>query len=106
MLTVTQVMRAFECQQLPDSGPGSSYIPLQNPMNAPTVFNFYPPNHKIPGTSLVAPEHRLLNGESLGVRAGNLSYRVMFQDDGAAWRAAGCDLAGWERAAGSAEMQP
>jgi uncharacterized protein (DUF1800 family) len=33
----------------------------QEPFNATTVFNFYPPNYVIPGTQLLGPEFKILN---------------------------------------------
>jgi len=33
----------------------------QEPFNATTVFNFYPPNFVIPGTQLLGPEFKILN---------------------------------------------
>lgn len=41
----------------------------QNPFGAPTVFNYYPPNYVIPGTSLLAPEFGLMNTGSSIARA-------------------------------------
>lgn len=33
----------------------------QTPFSAPTVFNYYPPNYVVPGTTLLAPEFGLMN---------------------------------------------
>ncbi len=39
----------------------------QNVFNAPTVFNFYPPNYIVPGTSLLGPEFAIFNtGTAIG----------------------------------------
>ena len=39
----------------------------QSVFNAPTVFNFYPPNYIVPGTSLLGPEFAIFNtGTSIG----------------------------------------
>jgi uncharacterized protein (DUF1800 family) len=39
----------------------------QNVFNSPTVFNFYPPNYIVPGTSLLGPEFAIFNtGTSIG----------------------------------------
>ena len=39
----------------------------QSVFNAPTVFNFYPPNYIVPGTSLLGPEFAIFNtGTAIG----------------------------------------
>ncbi|HVE58451.1 MAG TPA: DUF1800 family protein, partial [Pyrinomonadaceae bacterium] len=39
----------------------------QNVFNSPTVFNFYPPNYIVPGTSLLGPEFAIFNtGTAIG----------------------------------------
>jgi uncharacterized protein (DUF1800 family) len=39
----------------------------QNAFNSPTVFNYYPPNYVIPGTSLLGPEFGIYNtGTAIG----------------------------------------
>jgi len=39
----------------------------QNAFNSPTVFNFYPPNYIVPGTSLLGPEFAIFNtGTAIG----------------------------------------
>ena len=39
----------------------------QNAFNSPTVFNFYPPDYVVPGTSLLGPEFAIFNtGTSIG----------------------------------------
>jgi uncharacterized protein (DUF1800 family) len=103
VLVATQVVRAFGCATYPVDSEGEGlWIPQQQPFGADNVFNFYPPHHRVPGTNLVAPEHRLVNAQTLKARVGEWSYRAKRRDGGAAWRAAGCDLDGWERAADSA----
>jgi uncharacterized protein (DUF1800 family) len=37
---------------------------LQAPFASPTVFNFYPPNYQLPNTQLLAPEFKILNGNT------------------------------------------
>jgi hypothetical protein len=49
----------------------------QNAFNSPTVFNFYPPDYVVPGTSLLGPEFAIFNtGTSIG-RA-NLGNSLVF----------------------------
>jgi uncharacterized protein (DUF1800 family) len=39
----------------------------QNAFNSPTVFNFYPPNYVVPGTTLLGPEFAIFNtGTAIG----------------------------------------
>ena len=44
-------------------------IMAQNPFAAPTVFNYYPPNYVVPGTTLLAPEFGLMNTGTAVARA-------------------------------------
>ena len=48
----------------------SSYTsPLgEQPMRSPSVFNFYPPDYVIPGSTLIAPEFSLENTASVNLR--------------------------------------
>ncbi len=49
----------------------------QNAFNAPTVFNYYPPDYVVPGTSLLGPEFAIFNtGTAIG-RA-NLGNSLIF----------------------------
>jgi len=41
----------------------------QEPMNAPSVFNFYPPDFVIPGTNLTGPEFQIFNSSTAISRA-------------------------------------
>ena len=40
----------------------------QQPFYSPTVFNFYPPNYQIPGTTLLGPEFKILNDSTATAR--------------------------------------
>jgi hypothetical protein len=52
-----------------------------------------PPNHRIPGTPLVAPEHKVLNAGLFRYRGEDVHVRVFWGGDGGAgWRAAGCGV--------------
>jgi hypothetical protein len=49
----------------------------QNTFNSPTVFNYYPPDYVVPGTSLLGPEFAIFNtGTAIG-RA-NLGNSLVF----------------------------
>ena len=69
----TALARGMECPQLPHRNywgepgdrnyllRGTPRLPNNRPFGAPEVFNFYPPNHQVPGMDLIAPEHMLIN---------------------------------------------
>ena len=62
LLFMLSVMRAANATT--DGGDNLRYYASnmrQEPFNSPTVFNFYPPTYKIPGTQLLGPEFKLLN---------------------------------------------
>jgi len=40
----------------------------QQPFVPTTVFNFYPPNYKVPGTQLLGPEFKILNSSTIVAR--------------------------------------
>jgi uncharacterized protein (DUF1800 family) len=77
VLRSTAIYRAMACEQLPTEAfwvkPDDPnyrvrylpYLPNNRPFGAPEVFNFYPPNNKVPGMNLVSPEHMLLNFNGL-----------------------------------------
>lgn len=50
----------------------------QNPFYSPTVFNYFPPDYIVPGTTLNAPEFALLN-TSLGISRTNIVYQLSFE---------------------------
>jgi uncharacterized protein (DUF1800 family) len=60
----------------------------QQPLQAYTVFNFYPPNHRTQGTNVLAPEQKLLNSNEFGNRMWQVSS-VM--SDETVLNNAGCD---------------
>ena len=99
LLVRTQLLRAFNCQKLPLFATyPSTLTPGQPVFVSPTVFNFYPPNFKIPGTTTTAPEFKLVTGAALQNRAGDIRNGYYTVDRGEAWRAAGCSTAEWDAA--------
>jgi hypothetical protein len=50
----------------------------QNPFYAPSVFNYYPPDYVVPGTTLLAPEFNLLNTLT-GIKRINTLYLLIFE---------------------------
>jgi len=61
----------------------------QQPFNAYSVFNFYPPNHRTQGTNILAPEQKMLNSMEFSSRM-NFFSRA-FQNE-ATLNDAGCDV--------------
>ncbi|MFN5722785.1 MAG: DUF1800 family protein [Betaproteobacteria bacterium] len=74
----------------------------QMPLHAYSVFGFYPPNHRAPGSNLLAPEQKLLVSTEFADRLGRYDWH--FQDE-AVWAASGCDMAAFKQAAGSSDAE-
>ena len=68
----------------------------QQPLNAFSVFSFYPPNHRAPGSKLLAPEQKMLNSTEFSRRMGDYNYTL---SDARTLSDAGCDTATFEAAA-------
>lgn len=51
----------------------------QNPFYSPTVFNYYPPDYIVPGTTLLAPEFGIVN---TGTAVGRLNLLYIFVFEG------------------------
>ena len=87
--------RAMGCTRVPTS---SNWIPLppnQHPFNAESVFSFYAPTDRAPGSNLLAPEQRLLNASELTNRL-NLAHSMRWdpvaqQSTLTAFSQAGCE---------------
>lgn len=91
------VMRGLGCQiPLKWRGSNSTMDTVQMPMDAPSVFNWYPPNHLAPGSNLLAPEQKMLNSTEFSSRLGRYDYVL---DDEGAIRSAGCDVDTFKSAA-------
>lgn len=67
----------------------------QDPFNAYSVFNFYPPNHRTQGTNVLAPEQKMLNSMEFSRRMGFFGWA--FQNE-TALNEAGCDVATFKAA--------
>jgi len=67
----------------------------QKPLNAYSVFNFFPPNHRTQGTNVLAPEQKLLNSVEFSSRmnffSGALQNETTLND-------AGCDVTAFKAA--------
>jgi len=72
----------------------------QNALNAYSVFNFYPPNHRTQGTNVLAPEQKLLNSSEFASRmwsnSGGMQSETTLND-------AGCDVATFKAAAAQSD---
>ena len=68
----------------------------QAPLHAFSVFGFYPPNHRAPGSNLLAPEQKTLLSTEFDERLGR--YDWVFQDE-AGLATSGCDLETFKKAA-------
>lgn len=64
-------------------------------LTADSVFNFFPPDHRVPGSGLLAPEQRLLDGREFYERLQNWGY---YNADATMQRQAGCDVDRWVQA--------
>lgn len=72
VLWYTSVMRGMSCKTLL-YWPDGRYLmtpAAQNPFNPASVFSFYLPTDRAPGSNLLAPEQRLLNAQELSFRMG------------------------------------
>ena len=67
----------------------------QQPLNAYSVFNFFPPNHRTQGTNVLAPEQKLLNSVEFSSRMNFFSW--VLQNE-ASLNDAGCDVAAFKSA--------
>jgi uncharacterized protein (DUF1800 family) len=67
----------------------------QKPLNAYSVFNFYPPNHRTQGTNVLAPEQKLLNSVEFSSRMGFFNWAL---DNETSLNDAGCDVATFKTA--------
>jgi len=67
----------------------------QKPLQAYSVFNFFPPNHRTQGTNVLAPEQKLLNANEFSNRLGMYS-NAMAND--AVFAEAGCDVQAFKTA--------
>lgn len=95
VLWYTGLLRGLGCREplrWNDGLDASLAIPAQRPFDAPSVFSFYMPTDRAPGSNLLAPEQRLLNAEEL-------SWRLETSIAAGVLRpATGCDASAFGRA--------
>jgi len=69
------IWRALECRRTPLNQEGHiAFYGSQRPFNPETVFSFYAPTDMASGTTLLAPEHRLLNSMEFRGRLATLRH--------------------------------
>ena len=78
------IMRAFNVRDAAGTGQSEGYINVsqftgmgQTPFRSPTVFNYYPPDFVIPGTTLVGPEFALMT-TGTAIQRANFANRMTF----------------------------
>ncbi len=90
LLRVVNLARAFNAASTDGYYPLDQFVldHLQDPMNAPSVFNFFLPNYSPPGKitdlGLAAPEFQILNASS-AITAANYFYSAIGNNDLARW---------------------
>ena len=67
----------------------------QRPLEAYSVFNFFPPNHRTQGTNVLAPEQKLLNSVEFSSRMGFFSWALQNETS---LNDAGCDVTSFKTA--------
>ena len=98
LLVFTSGFRGLGCKVAPKE----SWDPTQavqsqtqRQFNAPSVFNFYPPNHRTQGSNVLAPEQKMLNSSEFSSRMSFFNSR--FRDE-TLLNDAGCDVATFKAA--------
>jgi uncharacterized protein (DUF1800 family) len=64
VLFMTTVFRAMNASSNGDGSPSYAVNMKQEPLNAPSVFNYYHPEFVIPNTNLLGPEFELFNSST------------------------------------------
>lgn len=91
------IFRAMGCQRAPTNWSNGDYgLGAQPHWWAESVFSFYAPTDRAPGSNLLAPEQKLLVASELTERLGQLNW-IRFNNatkanDLSAYTAAGCSL--------------
>lgn len=93
VLFYTASLRGLGCTSPLNWGDGNLLgLPGQQPFNPASVFSFYLPTDRAPGSNLLAPEQKLLTTDELTQRLGRLSWTML--GDGAKTNTqSGCDMA-------------
>lgn len=77
VLWYTGLLRGLGCTSNLNSGDDWIVTPTsQSPFNAPSVFSFYLPTDRAPGSNLLAPEQKIINASELTSRLGRVGWIV------------------------------
>lgn len=77
VLWYTGLLRGLGCSKNLLSGEDWAVTPsTQSPFNAPSVFSFYLPTDRAPGSNLLAPEQKIINASELTSRLGRIGWLV------------------------------
>ena len=92
-------VRGIGCQRNFKQSDGGEFIPYrQRPFGPGSVFGFYAPTDRAPGSNLLAPEQKLLNANEFVGRYGDPNYLLSGISGTNAQVAAGCNLAEFSNA--------
>jgi hypothetical protein len=94
----TSILRGMGCRLATrdrDRSTQVAYWSDQRPLQADSVFNFYPPNHRAPGSNLLAPEQKTLVSREFMQRFGRYDWQW---EEESTLRAAGCEVDTFKRA--------
>jgi len=91
LLIFASGFRGLGCKVAPKNPWNSTEVVrgTQQQFGAPSVFNFFPPNHRTQGSNILAPEQKMLNSIEFSNRMNFFSNRM---SDEALLRDAGCDV--------------
>ena len=90
VLFYTASLRGLGCTQPLMWGDGNLLTPPgQSPFNPASVFSYYLPTDRAPGSNLLAPEQKLLITDELTQRLGRLTWTLVDAKNNAA---SGCDV--------------
>ncbi len=92
-------VRGLGCQRNLKQSDGGEFIPYrQRPFGPGSVFGFYAPTDRAPGSNLLAPEQKLLNANEFVGRYGDPSYLLLGISGTNTQADAGCNLAEFSNA--------
>lgn len=77
VLWYTAFLRGLGCKRELTAPEGWVVVPSQAPFNPGSVFSFYMPTDRAPGSNLLAPEQRLLTAEDLSWRLNSVMARAV-----------------------------
>ena len=78
-LHLTAVWRGLGCTRVPTLSYGPSLPQGQMPIGAESVFSFYAPTDRAPGSNLLAPEQKIVNASEFQSRL-NLTYGMRWDN--------------------------